>query len=110
MDGVLIEFHADSRTPSLRQSLLQIASGMLTSLHDSTYALGYANEIYSFSLSSCRPTRRIKSTTFSAKQVQHCSVHARNIFNLHFAYGLTNSAGAHSVSTIDSTDAGPGAT
>lgn len=48
MDGVLIEFLADSRTLSLRQSLLQIASGMLTSLHDSTYALGYANEIYSF--------------------------------------------------------------
>lgn len=39
MDDVLIEFHADSRTPSLRQSLLQIASGMPTSLHDSTYAL-----------------------------------------------------------------------
>lgn len=46
MDGVLIEFHADSRTLSLRQSLLQIASGMLTSLHDSTYVLGFANEIY----------------------------------------------------------------
>ena len=110
MDGMLIEFRADSRIPSLRQSLLQIASGMLTSLHDSTYALGYANEIYFLSLSSSIPTWRIESTTFSAIQVQHCLVHARNIFNLHFAHGLANSAGAHSVSTTDSTDVGAGAT
>jgi hypothetical protein len=39
MNSVLIEFLADSRTRLLRQSLLQIASGMPTSLHDSTYAL-----------------------------------------------------------------------
>ena len=64
MDGMLIGLHAGSRTPSLRKSLLQIASGMLTSLHGSTYAIGYANEIYSFSLSSSIPTWRIKSTTF----------------------------------------------
>jgi hypothetical protein len=55
MKGVLIEFRADSRTPSPRQSLLQIASGIPTNPRDSTYALEYANGTYSYSLSSCIP-------------------------------------------------------
>lgn len=45
-------------------------------------------------------TWRIKSIIFSTIQVWRCSINAMNIFNLHFAYSIANSAGAHSVTTI----------